>query len=63
MFKNKQDECDWHVMNTKGYCLLGRKSGRGCRCFSPLAGTKGLYCPYYWKGGSIHISMRDVEEL
>jgi len=62
-FRNKQNECDLAVMNTKGYCSLGRKAGRGCRCFSPLAGTKGLGCPYYWKGPCQPISMKDIEEI
>jgi len=48
-FKSRQNECEWHKMNIKGYCMHGIKIGRVCYCHSPQAGKKGLYCPYYWK--------------
>lgn len=72
-YKHRQDECDLAVVNEHGLCELGRISYPGCRCMSPLVGTKGLSCPYWWppplkvwwehRLGGKTLSMKDVEDV
>jgi hypothetical protein len=51
-FCNKQKECEYAEINTKGYCNWGEKRYGGLRkCVHPIYMDVKVHlcCPYYWR--------------